>query len=157
MKKNILKKLIKYFYKFELFQKIFDIVINECMNNKLRIIHNGIEMKFCVPNKLNKFRVKTFSTKEPETLEWIESLPENSVLWDIGSNIGLYTIYSAKKRNCHVYAFEPSFFNVELLARNLYLNNLENKVNIIPLALSNQMGSNSMQMTTTEWGCTFYF
>ncbi len=36
--------------------------INHLVNKKQSITHNGIEMKFCVPNALNRYRVKTFST-----------------------------------------------------------------------------------------------
>ena len=39
-------------------------------------------------------------------------------------------------------AFEPSIFNLELLARNLHLNSLQEKVILLPLALSDEMGSN---------------
>ena len=46
-------------------------------------------MFFSVPNELNYFRVNTFSSKEPETLDWIDTLKPGTVLWDIGANIGL--------------------------------------------------------------------
>ena len=38
-------------------------------------------------------------TKEPETLEWINSFEyrENSIFWDVGANIGLYSIYNTLK------------------------------------------------------------
>jgi FkbM family methyltransferase len=127
-------------------------VIENVMNRENIVMHNNIEMKFSVPNQLNHFRVNTFSDKEPETLEWIDSIPNNSILWDIGANIGLYSIYAAKAKNCHVFAFEPSVYNLELLARNIYLNNLQDQITVIPLALSDKMGSDIMRLTTTEWG-----
>ena len=117
--------------------------------------HNNIIMEFAVPNKLNHFRVNTFSSKEPETLEWIDSLPNGSILWDIGANIGLYSIYAASKKNCQVFSFEPSVFNLELLARNINLNKLQEKITIIPLPLCNKMGPNNMLFTTTDWGGHF--
>jgi FkbM family methyltransferase len=43
-------------------------------------------------------------------------------------------------------------FNLELLARNINLNNLTNDVCIVPFALSDQIGSSKLQLTTTEWG-----
>jgi FkbM family methyltransferase len=98
------------------------------------------------------WRAKTFSTKEPETLEWIDSIPKDSILWDVGANIGLYSVYAAKKCNCRVWAFEPSVFNLELLARNIFTNGLIDQVCIVPVALSDQLGASQMHMTTTEWG-----
>ena len=47
-------------------------------------------------NEINYFRATTFETKEPETLEWIDTIPKNSVLWDIGANVGLYSLYAAR-------------------------------------------------------------
>tara|TARA_B110000238_G_C15903610_1_gene343142 strand:- start:6 stop:683 length:678 start_codon:yes stop_codon:yes gene_type:complete len=109
-------------------------------------------MKFCVPNSLSSYRAKTFSSKEPETLEWIESFNEGSIFWDIGANIGLYSIYAAKYNNVQVYAFEPSVFNLEFLAKNIYKNALSEKVKIFPLALSNHPGFNLFKMNDPLWG-----
>ena len=105
------------------------------MDKTKSVYHHDVELIFTVPNDLNRFRIDTFSTKEPETLEWIEGIPQGSVLWDIGANVGLYTCYAAKARGCHVFAFEPSVFNLELLARNIFLNGLAGQAVIIPLPL----------------------
>ena len=136
-----------------LFEEVRERVLKKyLMNNVKSINHNGIEMQFSVPNQLNKFRVDTFSTKEPETLEWIDSFSEDLILWDIGANIGLYSIYAVKARNTRVYAFEPSVFNLELLARNCFLNQSQKQVIIMPIALNDTMGVNQMLMTETDWG-----
>ena len=92
-------------------------LLNKFLNRSRTVVHNSIEMQFCVPNSLNSYRAKTFSSKEPETLEWIESFNKKSIFWDIGANIGLYSIYAAKYNNVQVYAFEPSVFNLEFLAK----------------------------------------
>jgi FkbM family methyltransferase len=111
-----------------------------------------VELTFVVPNSLNHFRIETFSTKEPETLEWIDGIPRGSVVWDVGANVGLYTCYAAKARGCRVFAFEPSVFNLELLARNVLLNGLADQATIIPLPLSDRRAINKLNMTSTEWG-----
>ena len=72
------------------------------------------EIKFFVPNQLLNWRVDTFFTKEPETLEWIDNFEkkENLIFWDIGANIGLYSIYnSLKNPKSTTIAFEPSSSN----------------------------------------------
>jgi FkbM family methyltransferase len=155
IKKIIIKALVKLtaiFSNTKLGKIINDQIIVDVMSREKKIIHNGYEMSFCVPNSLNHFRIDTFSEKEPETLAWIDTLPHNSILWDVGANIGLYSIYAAKAKNCRVIAFEPSVFNLELLARNIFLNNLQKQITIFPLALSNILGPNSMRLTTKEWG-----
>lgn len=117
-----------------------------------KIKYNGIELAFFVPNRISNFRFETFSTKEPETLEWIDSIPRGSVLWDIGANVGLYTCYAARARGCKIFAFEPSVFNLELLARNIFINNLTKQVVIVPLPLSDNLDFNTLNMQSTEWG-----
>jgi FkbM family methyltransferase len=107
---------------------------------------------FSTPNGLCRWRAETFSTKEPETLEWIDSFPEGSILWDVGANVGLYSIYAAQERGCRVWAFEPSVFNLECLARNTWLNSATSRICIVPIALSDTSGSSLLHMSSTEWG-----
>jgi FkbM family methyltransferase len=116
------------------------------------ITHKGHTIELVVPNWLNQYRADTFSTKEPETLEWIESLECGAILWDIGANVGLYSVYAAKVKECHVFAFEPSVFNLEALARNVFNNQLQSRVTVVPFALSDKAGANLFRMTSTEWG-----
>lgn len=127
-------------------------ILQTSMEQIIEVSHDGLKMTFATPNSICHWRAETFSTKEPETLEWIDSIPAGSVFWDIGANVGLYSVYAAKRRNCFVWAFEPSVFNLELLARNIHLNGLTEQVCIIPLALSDSLGANQLRMTTTDWG-----
>ena len=129
-----------------------DQVLDLALSRSKTVQHQGLALTFAVPNKLNLFRVDSFSIKEPETLEWIDAIPQGSVLWDIGANIGLYTCYAAKARGCRVFAFEPSIFNLELLARNISLNGLTREATIIPLPLTDALTISTLNMTTTEWG-----
>jgi FkbM family methyltransferase len=130
----------------------FEIIVNLTINQSYEINHKGTLLRFSIPNRLTKFRAESFSTKEPETLDWIDSIPENSTLWDIGANVGIYTCYSVIARNCRVFAFEPSVFNLECLARNINNNNIVKYVTIIPCPLSNKLGIQLLNMTSTEWG-----
>ena len=130
----------------------YEQILNLAMDSTQSLTHNQTQLVFSAPNSLNRYRIDSFSTKEPETLEWIDNFPPESVLWDIGANIGLYSCYAAKARSCKVFAFEPSIFNLELLARNIYLNQLTSDVVIIPLPLSNNLGISTLSMTTREWG-----
>ena len=128
-------------------------VISHAMEQTQQVVHEGLSLNFSVPNPQNKYRADSFSTKEPETLEWIDSIPSNSVIWDIGANVGIYSCYAAKSRDARVFAFEPSVFNLESLARNIYLNDLTDNVTIVPLPLSDALAFNRLNMTSTEWGC----
>ena len=119
---------------------------------KYVIKYNNVKLNFYSPNRINKFRIETFSSKEPETLKWIENFEENGVLWDIGANIGLYTCYAAKLKNTSVYAFEPSVFNIELLTKNVFINKLSKKVTIVPLPLVDKIKESEFNLTSKDIG-----
>lgn len=159
MKRIILEYIRKVFnsiYKvlspFRLGHEIIDSIIQNSWQDIIRVKHNECDLQFVVPNSLNRFRALTFSTKEPETLEWIDGLTKGSVLWDIGANVGLYSCYAAKARNCRVFAFEPSVFNLELLSRNIFNNGLSDKIVVLPIPLSDKLSISKLNMTNTDWG-----
>lgn len=114
--------------------------------------YNGQILKFIAPNYLADWRAQTFATKEPETLDWIDSMPDECILWDIGASVGIYSLYAAQSKDAKVFAFEPSIFNLELLARNISHNKLHEKICIVPIALSNKTNFNTMHMTSTDMG-----
>jgi len=147
-----LEKACRVFTRHPIGEVIAEAFIQAGMQKTVFIDHENVSIKLSVPNKINRFRAASFSYKEPETLKWIDSLPVGSTLWDIGANVGLYSIYAAKKRNCTVFAFEPSVFNLELLARNIFINGLQNKISILPLPLAQKTGLNHLHMSTTDWG-----
>jgi FkbM family methyltransferase len=109
---------------------------------------------FHTPNWLTEYRARTLLTKEPETIAWLNRILENSVFFDIGANIGAYSVYAASIRKAQVIAFEPSFLNLELLYRNIQSNHLENKITVIPMSLSNSNQIENLYMETRDniWG-----
>ena len=105
----------------------------------IKIVILGKEIKFFIPNQLVGFRVDTYFTKEPETIEWINQFntSEEIIFWDIGANIGLYSIYNTiKHSNSKTISFEPSTSNLRVLSRNISINNLEKRIKIFPIPLS---------------------
>lgn len=150
--KSIVKFAVGVSAKTSLGRFIYSLIVDHAMNRSEKINHLEVELIISTPNALNQYRADTFSTKEPETLEWIDNISNNSVFWDIGANVGLYACYAAKRLGCEVFAFEPSVFNLELLARNIYANGLTEKVTIVPLPLSNRLAVSKLNMTSTDWG-----
>jgi len=101
----------------------------------------GKKINFFVPNQITEYRVNTIFTKEPETIEWINKFRENekNIFWDIGANIGLFSIYAATKyKNCNIVSFEPSTSNLRCLSRNISINNLHDRIKIFSNPLSNK-------------------
>lgn len=93
--------------------------------------------KIFTPNKILEFRANSFATKEPTTLEWLKSLEKDSILIDVGANIGIYTIPSALFHVKKVIAVEPEIKNYNMLLDNLKLNDLnDDKVEALPIGIS---------------------
>jgi FkbM family methyltransferase len=90
--------------------------------------HKGKNLIFTTPNKFSEWRVKTLLTKEPCTIEWINSFNEKDIFWDVGANIGIYSIYAAIMIGCKVKSFEPESFNYTSLTKNINANKLENLI-----------------------------
>ena len=117
----------------------FNDFIQDNAYKPIKVLDN--EIKFFVPNQLLNWRVDTFFTKEPETLEWIDNFEkkENLIFWDIGANIGLYSIYnSLKNPKSTTIAFEPSSSNLRVLTRNISINNLEKNIKVVSIPLTNK-------------------
>lgn len=148
-----MKKLIFSLFRKVISYRVFRNILSETlMSYRKTIFYNNLKINFVDCNSTTSYRIDTFSTKEPETLEWINGFENNSIFWDIGANVGLYSCYASKAKNCKVYAFEPSFFNLELLARNIFNNDLHGKVTIIPVALSNNNCTSKFNLSTTTRG-----
>src|SRR5262249_39850053 len=76
--------------------------------------------------------------KEPFTVEWIEqSIKPGDVFYDIGANVGAYSLIAAKntRNRARVFAFEPSPASYVDLSRNVALNGCEESVTPLPFAL----------------------
>ena len=98
---------------------------------------DGNKIYIFTQNQLCEFRADTFFSKEPETLNWINKYGKKSVLYDIGANIGLYSIYHSITNQSQSYAFEPSVFNLIQLTKNININKCKDLVSVISNPLSN--------------------
>lgn len=79
-------------------------------------------------SEMEQFRIETYESKEPETLDWIdEHFAAGDTLYDIGANVGVYSVYAAlRSPKGRVFAFEPSVHNCAALIENARLNGLTN-------------------------------
>jgi FkbM family methyltransferase len=75
--------------------------------------------------------------------EWLEQwCAEDDVLYDVGANIGTYTLIAAGAvlPRGHVYAFEPVFSTYAVLCENVFVNGLGDRVTTLPVALGATTG-----------------
>lgn len=109
------------------------------------------DIHFYCAGRVCLYRADTFHTKEPETLEWIDTFQPGDVLWDIGANVGCYSLYAAR-RSIKVMAFEPSAFNYFMLMKNVHLNGFDDTISALCLPFSNTNALASFNMNYLEVG-----
>ena len=79
-----------------------------------------------------KYRARSCA-KEPFTVQWIERhIRRSDVVYDIGANVGTFSLIAAKHKGATVVAFEPGYANFARLCENIQLNACE--AAIVPLS-----------------------
>ena len=102
--------------------------------------------------KLPLFRADTLFSKEPETIKWIDEFKTNKVFWDIGANIGIYSIYAGLNPNLNIYAFEPASNNFNLINQNIKINKMDEKISALSVAFTDQTQISTFYMSDLETG-----
>lgn len=124
----------------------------EQLNPALQVKIQDKTLVYNTPNRATVWRVQTLLQKEPETIEWMNGFPEDSLLLDIGANVGMYTIYAAVVRGARVLAFEPESQNYALLNRNVYSNRLDSRVQAFPVALADGSSFDKLYLSQFSTG-----
>jgi FkbM family methyltransferase len=91
---------------------------------------------FMAPTPVLLARARGALSKEPDTINWLDLMAADDVLWDIGANVGVFSFYAAVVRGVRVLAFEPSAGNYMVLCKNVEINALGDRVLPYCLALS---------------------
>jgi len=79
--------------------------------------------------------------KEPWTIDWLhEYVRRGDVLFDIGANVGVFSLIAAMEAGARVFAFEPGFANYARLCENIHLNGCAKTITPLPWLLANKAG-----------------
>lgn len=108
-------------------------------------------LRFYCPGHIPLWQAEHFYTKEPETIRWIDEQPAGAVFWDVGANVGTYSLYAAL-RGAQVIAFEPAAANYYLLNHNIALNRMEQRVSAYCLALTDRPSLDELYLSSVEIG-----
>ena len=108
----------------------------------------GLSFTLSCTNWITHFRWYLFKTKEPETIYFLDNyLKEGDVFFDIGANVGVFSIYPAKRFNdIQIYSFEPEVSNLAYLKENIIENGITEKVTIYGLGISNSVGLSKLHL-----------
>lgn len=118
---------------------------------------HGLALRFRCESSYERYRLCTYAEKEAETLLWIDRhFARNDVFYDVGANIGVYTVYAASRvRGGQVFAFEPSAHSCAALLENVGLNGLSNvAVYCLPLTEKRKLGF--LSLTRLEAGSSMH-
>ena len=114
----------------------------ELIANTLEIEVRGARMQHYVGNERLLSWAENMERIEPEILDWIDAFDPDSVFFDLGASIGLFSIYAAVKVRARVVAFEPEAQNFATMELNHYLNRnrIPHALTALNLALSDGVG-----------------
>jgi FkbM family methyltransferase len=124
-----------------------------------RVVYaRGLRFTLQCDNWITHYRWQTFNDKEPETLDWIDGwLRDGDLFFDIGANVGVYTIYAAVRHpRIRVVAFEPEYANLHALRDNLFGNRLQERVGVYALGLSDQSGVSWLHIQELKPGAALH-
>ena len=106
------------------------------------------KIKYSITNEATLWRAQTLFTKEPVTINWIRNFSKKSIFFDVGANVGMYSIFASIVSDAKVYSFEPESGNFHTLMENIVLNELFERINPYPIALSNKTELSSLYLNS---------
>lgn len=93
------------------------------------------------------FKIKTLrrDKNEKDFFAFLQLIPANTAVLDIGANIGIMTVHLAKIKGSTVYSFEPMPTNIDAFKKIIRYFKLDN-VKLFEIALGNTEGEVEMVM-----------
>ena len=112
-------------------------------------------VKYITTTKFLLRRAENLFNLEPETIAWIDQMDGQDSLWDIGANVGTYSIYASADKGIKVTAFEPEANNFSILNKNIRLNELQQKMLAYPIAVGSGELLNKLYLSDDQdgWAC----
>jgi FkbM family methyltransferase len=79
--------------------------------------------------------------KEPWTADWLRNaVKPGDVLYDIGANVGTFSLVAARHCQARVIAFEPGYSSFSRLCDNIQLNGCQHMIVPVPIPLTDHNG-----------------
>jgi FkbM family methyltransferase len=129
--------------------------VRERLAKRVKVRDEGFTYRFHCRTLDEYSRAQSFMFKEPGTVEWLRrSLQPGHVFYDIGANMGIYTIPAAHRVGPagHVCAFEPHVGNLEGLLRNVSGNGVTDRVTVVGMALHSTSGTLDFRYSDLDAG-----
>jgi len=105
---------------------------------------------------LAAWRAATLATKEPDTLDWLDGLTRDDVLLDVGANVGVFSLYAARRHGVRVVAVEPEWSNLHYLRDNVSRNRLTAYVAVYGFAAMETTGPTTLHVQDLTAGAALH-
>lgn len=92
------------------------------LEDPLEVLTPRGPLRFTAMGRHGVGRATNLLTKQPATIKWIDTFEPGSVFWDVGANIGVYSLYAALRADTRVVAIEPAAVNYFALTMNCEIN-----------------------------------
>jgi len=112
-------------------------------------------LRFHCPTRESLHYVREFTFREPETLTWIDRFGPTDIFWDIGANVGQYSLYAALS-GVRTLAFEPGAASYGALTRNIEVNGMDDRIAAYCLAFSATTELSTLNMARTDAGSSMH-
>lgn len=131
-------------------RRITRALVGEKMAQTVSMDVNGVEISFHATTARSLHDVLKQGMGEPETVAWLQGL-EPGVLWDVGANVGLYSLYAVALGH-RVVAFEPSAATFAALCKNIEINGMSGRASAFCIALSDRTELGALWMENSDAG-----
>jgi len=138
---------------------LMDLKLHNLLRNALSIAVGENSNKLLFKNGIELYGPKNLPLIEMVSEIFTQNIynPTNfgigpsDIIIDIGANIGIFSLFAAKKTHNLVYAFEPSIENIKYLVKNMQVNGVKN-VLVNKLAVSDKIGKKKLYLTKNPAG-----
>ena len=160
----VLSKIIKNLLPSKI---IYFLIYIRDIRKKIQISYPKIIFKYLITNIYDRNKKKIFTMRnfggstisrgfhlfktDKEVAEWIEGFDANSVLVDIGANVGLFSLFAASKKH-KVLALEPESLNFACLNLNIKDNNFNEYITAFPIAVNDEHKISYLNMERMKFG-----
>jgi FkbM family methyltransferase len=125
-------------------------------NPTRQVSYRDQSLVFNIVSGSTLWRVDHFFDAEPETLEWLTRLTRGDVFYDVGANVGMYSIVAAKVHGARVYSFEPEGQNFATLNKNIVSNRCGDAITAYCIAIMDKLQVDSLNLSQFTIGSSLH-
>jgi FkbM family methyltransferase len=118
-------------------------------------VRDGV-LRFAASSPSLWWRANGALEKEPDTIQWIDGFQPGDVLWDVGANVGVFSLYAAKRPGIRVLAFEPMAENYAALCVNIFESSLSERVVPYCIAFAGTTALGVLNLAAREAGTSLH-